>query len=142
MERPEIPVGAVRSMPLVVGEGDLASVLSGKDQFPGVFATSRMIALMELAAARVLGDYLRPGEMSVGVAVNVKHTAATPPGSPVQAEARYLGREDKLYAFEVIARDEAGEIGRGTHHRAIVEIARLLESARRRALAGPRPELP
>ncbi len=140
MERPEIPLNAMGSTSWVVGKGDLASALNtDEDRFPDVFATSRMVGLMELAAARLLRAQLREGEMSVGVMVNVNHTAATPPGSTVRAEARYLGKEGKLYAFEVIASDEAGEIGRGTHHRAIIQTARLLDSARRRGVARTTP---
>ena len=91
-----------------------------------------MVALMEVAAARLLAPFLRPGEHSVGVLVEVDHTAATPEGAPVTATARYVGREGKLHLFEVSARDPGGEIGRGTHRRAIVSAERLVEGARRR----------
>jgi predicted thioesterase len=40
--------------------------------------------------------------------------------------------EGKFYRFEVFAQDDAGEIGRGLHDRAIVRHARLLEGAERR----------
>jgi len=52
--------------------------ISPEDQFPEVFATSRMIALMELAAARLMKSDLKDGELSVGVSLNVRHTAPTP----------------------------------------------------------------
>lgn len=48
------------------------------------------------------------------------------------ATARYLGREGKLYAFEVVASDAGGEIGRGRHKRAIVDVERLQAAADRR----------
>ena len=79
--------------------------LEPEDAFPPVFATSRMVALMELAAARVLRPHLRPGELSVGVTLDVVHTAATPPGATVSATAKFLGREGKLFVFEVTAAD-------------------------------------
>ena len=117
----------------VVTQKDLASELAEPGEaFPEVFSTSRMIAMMELAASRVLQSQLGPGELSVGVRVNVEHTAPTPVGVRVKAEARFLRKEGKLYAFEVQAWDEAGEIGRGTHHRAIVQTSRLLAGAQRR----------
>src|SRR5262249_38604484 len=61
-----------------VGESDLASALSleAGDAFPAVFATSRMVALMELAASRLMKGELKSGELSVGVGVEVKHHAA------------------------------------------------------------------
>ena len=91
-----------------------------------------MVALMEIASSRILRPYLQPGELSVGVTVDVSHTAATPRGVKVVATARYLGREGKLFVFEVTAQDFGGEIGRRTHKRAIVSIDRLLAGADKR----------
>jgi len=91
-----------------------------------------MVALMELAAARVLSPLLAEGEKSVGVSIDVKHTAATPPGATVTAEARFLGLDGRYYKFYIVARDDAGEIGRGTHARAIIDERRLVEGAQRR----------
>jgi fluoroacetyl-CoA thioesterase len=133
-----IEPGSTATASLIVTGADLAGVLSHtpEDAFPPVFATSRMIGLMELAAARVIRPVLRAGEVSVGVSVEIQHTAATPVGARVDAEARFAGMEGKLFVFEVAARDAAGEIGRGRHRRAIVEEGRLLHGARRR---GGRP---
>jgi fluoroacetyl-CoA thioesterase len=91
-----------------------------------------MIALMELAAARTMRPLLQGGQLSVGVALNVKHTAATPVGCIVRAVATYQGQEGKLYRFRVEAFDEAGPIGEGEHTRAIVATERLLAGAARR----------
>lgn len=106
--------------------------LSPTDAFPEVFSTSRMIALMELAAARAMRPLLGDGQISVGVTLNVKHTAATPVGSSVRAVATYLRTENKLMHFRVEAFDECGPIGAGEHARAIVETTRLLSGAERR----------
>ena len=102
------------------------------DNFPAVLATTRCIALLELAAGHLLLPLQRPGQLSVGVIVDVKHTAATPVGAWVEAEATYRGLEGKLHAFDVAARDPGGEIMRGVHKRAIIDEARLLEGAARR----------
>lgn len=40
-----------------------------------------------------------------------------------------MGREGKLYVFEVVARDNGGEIGRGKHKRVIIATERLLAGA-------------
>jgi fluoroacetyl-CoA thioesterase len=127
-------VDSTASAQLTVAPSDLASALNLEpaDAFPAVFATSRMVALMELAAARVLRPHLLAGELSVGVTVDVIHTAATPPGATVTATAKYVGRDGKLFLFEVSAADNAGEVGRGTHKRAIVTTERLLAGATRR----------
>ena len=119
---------------LIVSAGDLASALplDATDAFPAVFATARMVALMEIASARLLQPCLAAGQLSVGVSVEVLHSAPTPEGAAVTAVARYLGREAKLFLFEVIASDAGGEVGRATHKRAIVDVARLQSSALRR----------
>jgi fluoroacetyl-CoA thioesterase len=129
-------VGASATVDLVVREADCASALKlsndPRDNFPSVFATTRMIALMELAGARLLHPLLQPGEMSVGAHADVSHIAATPIGAKVTATATYRARDGKLFVFDVIAHDPAGEIGRGTHKRAIISEDRLLGGAARR----------
>ncbi len=123
--------GARASAELVVSEADTASALalSVEDEFPAVFATSRMVALMELAAARCMRPSLAPGQLSVGVNVDVAHLAATPTGVRVRAEATFSGMQGKLYCFELNAWDQGGLIGQGTHTRAIIAAERLLKGA-------------
>jgi predicted thioesterase len=119
---------------LVVAAGDTACNigLTSEDSFPEVFATSRMIALMEVAAARAMRPLLGTGQHSVGVGIEVRHCAATPVGSQVRAVARWLRNEGRLVRFTVQAFDEAGLIGEGEHTRAIVDTARLLSGAEKR----------
>ena len=128
--------GAIGSAELVVEQSDCASDLNvgnaHDEQFPAVFATTRMIALMEMAGARLLKPLLQEGEMSVGVTVDIVHSAATPIGAKVRATATYRGRDGKLFVFDVIAHDPGGEIGRGTHKRAIISRERLLSGAAKR----------
>ena len=122
-----------------VRESDLASALSIEpgDSFPAVFATSRMVALMELAAARLMNSELKPGELSVGVGVEVKHHAATLNGEIVRAKATFLGMDGKFFRFAVELFDAAGLAGSGQHTRAIVRTERLLEGAKKRAAPAP-----
>lgn len=91
-----------------------------------------MIALMELAAARAMKINLSPGQLSVGVSLNVRHIAATPVGCKVYAVATYLGTTGKLFRFKVEAWDEAGLIGEGDHEHARVDTERLLQGANKR----------
>ena len=119
---------------LIVQASDTATMLAVRpdDRFPEVFATSRMIALMELAAARAMRALLQPGQLSVGVGLNVRHTAATPIGCTVRAVATFLRNEGKLLLFKVEAFDEAGAIGEGEHTRAVIDAERLMSGAARR----------
>ena len=129
---------AIGAAELVVQRSDCASDMklkNGPDEnFPEVFATTRMIALMELASARLLKPLLRDGEMSVGVTVDIVHSAATPIGAKVNATAIYRGLDGRLFVFDVVAHDPGGEIGRGTHKRAIISRERLLSGAAKRSL--------
>ena len=122
---------------MVVAPTDTAKSLSitPEDAFPDVFATSRMIALMEVAASRVMRPFLEPGQLSVGVTLNVKHVAATPIGGRVRAVATYLGPEGKFFSFRVEAFDDAGSIGDGEHTRAVVSTERLVAGAAKRMAA-------
>jgi fluoroacetyl-CoA thioesterase len=124
-------IGATGEAAFVVTVGDTARALAltPGDDFPEVLATARMIALMELAASRAMKVVLRPGELSVGVGLDVKHLAATPPGVEARAVATFLGMDGKLYRFDVKAFDRGGLIGEGAHTRAVVTTERLLRGA-------------
>jgi len=129
-----IEPGSTAEIAIDVRYEDTAHALSTltDDTFPEVLATSRMIALMELAAAKLLRPLLKDGELSVGVVVNVKHLAATPVGGRARAVATYAGPEGKLHRFRVEAFDDAGPIGEGEHMRAIIDTGRLVAGAAKR----------
>lgn len=133
-----IDIGATAEVALEVRYADTAHALGAltEDTFPEVLATSRMIAMMELAAAKLLRPLLREGELSVGVNVNVRHLAATPLGGRARAVATYAGPEGKLHRFRVQAYDDAGLIGEGEHTRAVILTERLMAGAMKRK-AGP-----
>lgn len=126
--------GASAEAALEVTLADTAKAIATDpaDDFPAVLATARMVALMELAASRVLKPLLGPGQLSVGVDVSIRHTAATPVGVGVRALARYLGREGKLYRFAIEAHDAGGKVGEGWHTRAVIDSERLVAGARQR----------
>ncbi len=118
----------------VVEEKDLASLLPLEkgDCFPTVLATYRMIALMEIAAARLMIPLLKEGELSVGVNLNVTHTAPTLVGGTIKVKATFREMEGKLFGFDVEIIDKVGSAGKGTHTRAIVNNEKLLIGAVKR----------
>lgn len=99
-----------------------------------VFATPYMAALMENAAMLLLAEQLGQDQTSVGTALNITHTAPTPVGLSVRAEAEvtHISENGRLIDFKVRAYDDAGLIGEGTHQRAIVDAARFMEKAERK----------
>lgn len=92
---------------------------------PAVFATAFMVGLMEWTCMKVLEPHLDPGEGSVGIVVDVTHTAATLPGQTVTVEAECVKVESRRVTFRVTARDGIEKIGGGTHQRMVVPWARF-----------------
>ncbi|WP_419769512.1 MAG: thioesterase family protein [Candidatus Marinarcus sp.] len=129
-----LEVGMKATIEFTVQEKDLAKNLeiSSDDNFPEVFATARMVALMEASAAKILIPFLEEGQLSVGVDVNIKHLAPTLCGDIAKATATYEGMEGKLYKFSVEVEDSGGKVGMGTHQRAIISEARLMDGAQKR----------
>ena len=92
-----------------------------------VYATPCMVALMEGAACEAIASALKDTETTVGTGLNIQHLSATPVGLDVRAEAEVTAVEGKVITFAVTAYDEAGEIGKGTHKRCIVNSQKFLE---------------
>jgi predicted thioesterase len=125
-----IPLGSEAKAMQIVSKDDLASILGEVDDiFPKVFATSKMIALMEIAASRVFKKFLSNSECSVGIGININHVSPTSIGAKVVAHAILIEIFDHIFTFTVKAFDESGLIGEGTHKRSIVDIERLEKGA-------------
>jgi predicted thioesterase len=89
---------------------------------PDAYATPMMILHMEMAAGSAIGVALRPGLVSVGMHVNVRHLAATPIGHRVRAIARITRIEGETVLFDVEAWNQSRKIGDGIHRRGIVSV--------------------
>ncbi len=112
-------VGMTNAVEEIVTEKNTALALgSGSLK---VFATPAMIRLIEEASATLVEKNLPLESTSVGISLNVKHTAPTPIGMKVRAEVKIISVEGRKIIFEVAAFDERGEIGRGSHERFIVD---------------------
>jgi fluoroacetyl-CoA thioesterase len=119
-----IPLGTKGHFELVVEPRHLANRF--KDVIlPPIFATPMMILVMENAALNAVREFLDPGETALGTKIDVHHSAATPVGHRVQAEAEVVRVEGNHIEFRVAAWDETEEIGRGTHERVVVDLGRM-----------------
>ena len=121
----EITVGMKGEVSTLVEREDTAKEVGSGDLL--VYATPCMVALMEGAACEAIADALSDTQTTVGTALNIEHIAATPVGLDVRAEAIVTAVEGKVITFEVNAYDEAGQIGKGTHKRVIVNAQKFLE---------------
>jgi fluoroacetyl-CoA thioesterase len=117
----QIPLGTKATFTLRVLPEHLANQFKDA-MLPQVLATPVMILMMENAALNAIRPYLEPGESAVGTAIDVRHLAATPVGHTVRAEAEVIKIDGKRIEFRVSARDEAEEIGSGTHQRMLIDL--------------------
>jgi len=92
-----------------------------------VLATPVMINLFEAAALAAVEHLLPAGHQSLGIHLDVSHTAATPVGLRVTATAEVIHVEGRIIKFRVEARDAFEPIGGGTHERVVVSVARFDE---------------
>ncbi len=88
---------------------------------PHVFSTPHMINMMELTCGELMNRYLEADRCSVGMAVDIKHLAATPAGEKVTCEVEITEIDGKKILFSVKAFDKNGLIGVGTHKRAVIK---------------------
>lgn len=120
-----IEIGTKGLSSALVEKEDTAQIVGSGDLL--VYATPCMVALMEGAACESIAPFLADGESSVGTMMNVAHTSATPVGMEVRAESVVTAVDGRKVTFEIVAYDEAGEIGRATHERFIIKADRFLE---------------
>jgi predicted thioesterase len=120
----DLRVGLTGTVDLLVTEADTALAV-GSGLMP-VLATPRLVALVELAAVQALDGCLDEGDTTVGVRIDLAHTAATPVGMRVHAVAVLERIDGRLLTFRVQAEDTRERIGAGTHTRAVVARARFL----------------
>lgn len=124
-----IPIGVMHESSQVVTPNDSAKRYGSG--LVDVFATPAMIALMENACMNAVAPYLPPGYGTVGVEVNVSHVKATPIGQNVVCRATLVGVDGRRLQFEVVANDEGGEIGKGSHDRFIVDMEKFLQKLKK-----------
>jgi fluoroacetyl-CoA thioesterase len=98
-----------------------------------VYATPWMIGDIEYTSRDLILAHADAGEDSVGVEVAVRHLAPTLPGMTVEITARVTAVEGRKVAFEVVAKDELDEIGRGTHTRFVVDVEKTIQRLKAKA---------
>lgn len=118
-----IPIGTTGSYAKTVLPTDLASHLDAS--LAPVMSTPAMVGMMELAAMDAIRPFLDAGESSVGMSIEVTHSAATPPGHRARAEAEVSKVEGRRLEFSVRAFDEVEQVGSGTHRRAVIDAAKF-----------------
>jgi fluoroacetyl-CoA thioesterase len=91
-------------------------------QMPRVLATGYMVGLIEWACIKALNPHLDwPSEQSVGIHVDLSHSAATPVGLKVTIKGRLDEMQGRKLVFSMSAHDGVDEISRGRHERYVID---------------------
>ena len=100
------------------------------DGMPEVLCTPWLIWFLEHAAREAMLPLLDKNESTVGVYVEVQHTAATPVGERVRCQARVIRAEGTQVTFQLDAFDEHERIARGMHRLRVIRVNRFAERLR------------
>ncbi|WP_040284403.1 thioesterase family protein [Tessaracoccus massiliensis] len=139
-------VGITGTLSVVVDESLTVPGVSDKyprfDAMPQVFATGFMVAFAECAAMEAMAEHLEEGEDSVGIEIDVTHSAPTPVGMEVKAFAELVEADGRFLTFRVELHDEVGLIGAGLHKRAVINRAKFDASVEKRRMSVVRADPP
>ena len=95
-------------------------------EMPQVFATGYLVGLIEWACIEAINPHIDwPRQQSVGIHIDISHTAATPPGFTVTVKGVLTHVEGRELTFEVEARDELDRIATGSHRRFVIDAQRF-----------------
>ena len=93
---------------------------------PQVLATGYMVGVIEWACIQAVNPFLDwPSEQTVGIGVNVTHSAATPPGLTVTVNVKLEKVEGRKLTFSLSADDGLDTISEGTHERFVIDVAKF-----------------
>ncbi len=106
-------------------------------EMPRVLATGYMVGLFEWACIQALNPHLNwPREQTVGIHVDLSHTAATPPGLTVTVKGMLEKVEGRKLTFSLTADDGADLISQGYHERFVIDAAKFNAKAEAKAAAA------
>ena len=95
-------------------------------EMPDVFATGYMVGLFEFACIKFINTHIDwPRQQTVGIHINVSHTAATPPGFTVTIRGRLEKVDGRKLSFALEAHDGVEAISKGAHDRFIIDAGKF-----------------
>jgi predicted thioesterase len=118
-----LAVGMTHEMRLKTGPEHSAQKFYPK--VPDVFGTPFLGGLFEGVSADLMAPHLGEGETSVGISMNLKHTAPTPLGMEVRAVTEITQVEGRKITFKLEAFDEKEKIGEAIHERFIINAGKF-----------------
>ncbi len=104
---------------------------------PQVLATGYMVGLFEWACIQAINPHLDwPREQTVGIHVDLSHTAATPPGLTVTVRGMLEKVEGRKLTFSLTADDGLDTISQGHHVRFVIDALKFNAKAKAKAQAA------
>ena len=104
---------------------------------PDVLATGFMVGLFEFACIKAINPHIDwPRQQTVGIHIDVSHSAATPPGFTVTVQGRLDAIDGRKLSFSLSAHDGKDTISKGTHQRFIIDAAKFKAALQEKASAG------
>ena len=95
-------------------------------EMPQVLATGYMVGLFEWACIQAVNPHLDwPREQTVGIHVDLSHTAATPPGLTITVRGMLEKVEGRKLTFSLTADDGVDTISQGHHERFVIDAAKF-----------------
>ena len=94
-----------------------------------VTATPALAALVEKACWQSVAPELDPGCGTVGTKLELAHNAPTPVGMMVRCESELTAVDGRKLTFSAVMYDDAGEVGRATHERFIIQNEKFQKKA-------------
>ena len=91
------------------------------ENLPDVFATPFLAGFMERVSAELINEHIEADEQSVGISMDLKHTAATPLGMEVRVKTEVVAVDGAKLTFKLEAWDETEKVGEATHERFIIK---------------------
>ena len=132
LDIPKIEAGSNITIQKTVHKED-TGLKYGTGQLDTLFATPSLVALMIEASVQLVDKKLPEGFITVCKTAEVTHEDTTLLGETVSIQVEVARVNGNHIEFKMIAYDEVGLIGSGTHERLIVNKKALLQKAARRA---------
>jgi len=106
-------------------------------QMPEVLATGFLVGLLEFACIRFINPHIDwPRQQTVGIRIDLSHTAATPPGFTVTVKGRLEKVDGRKLSFALEAGDGVDLICQATHDRFIIDAGKFNAAVDRKKAAG------
>jgi predicted thioesterase len=119
MRFPGIIIGDTLTIQKTVTENDTTDNY-WTTHIENLFSTPSMVAMMQEAAVRLIDEKLPEGFISVGKSAEVTHEQPTVLGARLSLKVEIKSFDGYHIRLKMLAYDDSGIVGRGSHVRSIV----------------------